>query len=46
MGIDQDEFVQYLEDECRIRTVLRFWPIHLGGIMRMAGSSKWGMPGL
>jgi perosamine synthetase len=36
-GIDRDELVQYLEDEYRIKVVLRFWPIHLGGIMRKQG---------
>jgi perosamine synthetase len=36
-GINRDEFVQYLLDEFRVKIVLRFWPIHLGGIMRMRG---------
>jgi len=34
-GINRDNFVNYLEAEYGIKMVLRYWPIHLGGIMRM-----------
>jgi len=36
-GIDRNEFVKYLEEKYNIFIVIRFWPIHLGGIMRMRG---------
>jgi len=36
-GINRNEFVKYMEDKHNIRLVIRFWPIHLGGIMRMRG---------
>ncbi len=36
-GVNRDNFINYLEFECGIKTVLRYWPIHLGGIMRMHG---------
>lgn len=36
-GINRDEFVRYLENTHNIHIVIRFWPIHLGGIMRMKG---------
>ena len=36
-GIDRNEFVKHMEDVYNIHIVLRFWPIHLGAIMRMRG---------
>lgn len=36
-GINRDAFVKTLEDDHNIHIVTRFWPIHLGGIMRMRG---------
>lgn len=36
-GINRDEFIRFMEDEHDIHIVTRFWPIHLGGIMRMKG---------
>jgi len=37
IGIDRNEFVKYMEEKHNISIVIRFWPIHLGGIMRMRG---------
>ncbi|MCG2825367.1 MAG: DegT/DnrJ/EryC1/StrS family aminotransferase [Thermoplasmatales archaeon] len=37
IGINRNEFVKYLEDKYNIHIVIRFWPINLGGIMRMHG---------
>jgi perosamine synthetase len=36
-GINRDQFVKTLEEDHNIHIVTRFWPIHLGGIMRMRG---------
>jgi perosamine synthetase len=36
-GINRNEFVKYMEDKFNIHIAIRFWPIHLGGIMRMRG---------
>jgi len=36
-GINRDEFIRYMENKHKIKIVIRFWPIHLGGIMRMHG---------
>lgn len=36
-GINRNEFVKYLEEKYNICIIIRFWPIHLGGIMRMQG---------
>ena len=36
-GFNRNEFVKYLGEEYNLFIVLRFWPIHLGGIMRMHG---------
>lgn len=36
-GIKRDEFVKNMEEQHNIHIVTRFWPIHLGGIMRMRG---------
>lgn len=36
-GINRDSVVYRLEKDYGIQTFLRFWPIHLGGIMRMRG---------
>ena len=36
-GINRDNFVRYMEKKHNIHIVNRFWPIHLGGIMRMRG---------
>lgn len=36
-GIDRNELVKSMEDKYDIHIVIRFWPIHLGGIMRMRG---------
>lgn len=36
-GVNRDNFVNCLEAEHGIKIVLRYWPIHLGGIMRMHG---------
>ena len=35
--LNRDKIVQYLEEEFNIEIINRFWPIHLGGIMRMRG---------
>ena len=37
LDIDRNKFVRILEYRYNILTFLRFWPIHLGGIMRMRG---------
>jgi len=37
VGIDRNEFVRYMQEKKNIHIVLRFWPIHLGAIMRMRG---------
>jgi dTDP-4-amino-4,6-dideoxygalactose transaminase len=36
-GIDRNEFVRHMKSKHNVRLVIRFWPIHLGGIMRMRG---------
>ncbi len=36
-GIKRDEFVYHMKEKHKIDIVIRFWPIHLGGIMRMRG---------
>lgn len=36
-GINRDEFVKYMENEHNVHIATRFWPIHLGGIMRSKG---------
>ncbi len=36
-GINRDEFIDCLKKEHQIQIVLRYWPIHLGGIMRIQG---------
>lgn len=36
-GINRDLFIRHMESEHNIHIVTRFWPIHLGGIMRMRG---------
>lgn len=36
-GIKRDEFVYHIKENHNIDIVIRFWPIHLGGIMRMKG---------
>lgn len=36
-GINRNEFVKYMENIHNIFIVIRFWPIHLGAIMRMRG---------
>ena len=36
-GINRDDLIQYLDTNNNIKIVLRYWPIHLGGIMRMQG---------
>jgi perosamine synthetase len=36
-GIDRDRLIACLQDEFNIKIVLRYWPIHLGGVMRMWG---------
>jgi perosamine synthetase len=35
IGIKRDDFVYHMRDVHNIEIVIRFWPIHLGGIMRM-----------
>jgi len=36
-GINRDEFARHMETEHNVHIITRFWPIHLGGIMRMRG---------
>jgi perosamine synthetase len=36
-GINREKLIEYLDKKHRLQTVLRYWPIHLGGIMRMKG---------
>lgn len=36
-GIVRDELIDCLQEEFSIKIVLRYWPIHLGGVMRMRG---------
>lgn len=36
-GIKRDDFVYHMKEKHKIDIVIRFWPIHLGGIMRMNG---------
>lgn len=36
-GFNRDEFVRIMENKFKIKIVIRFWPIHLGGIMRLRG---------
>jgi perosamine synthetase len=36
-GIDRNEYVKHMEEMYNIHIVIRFWPIHLGAIMRMHG---------
>ena len=36
-NISRDEIVKYLEEKHDIHICIRFWPIHLGGIMRLRG---------
>ena len=43
-GINRDEFVDCLNNEHKVKTVLRYWPIHLGGIMRMQGHNDGECP--
>lgn len=33
-GINRNEFVKYMEDKHNIKIIIRYFPIHLGGIMR------------
>jgi dTDP-4-amino-4,6-dideoxygalactose transaminase len=33
-GINRNEFVRYMEEKHNIRIIIRYFPIHLGGIMR------------
>ncbi|MGB8216476.1 MAG: DegT/DnrJ/EryC1/StrS family aminotransferase [Candidatus Methanoperedens sp.] len=36
-GIKRDDFVYHMKEKHKIDIVIRFWPIHLGGILRMKG---------
>lgn len=36
-GIKRDDFVYHMKENHKIDIVIRFWPIHLGGILRMKG---------
>jgi len=36
-GINRNEFVKYMEKKYNIKIIIRYFPIHLGGIMRMNG---------
>lgn len=37
MGIKRDDFVYRMKEKHKVDIVIRFWPIHMGGIMRMRG---------
>jgi len=43
-GINRNEYVKYMEDVHNIHIVIRFWPIHLGAIMRMRGHNQGECP--
>ena len=34
-NLDRNEFVRHMEEQHNVRIVIRYFPIHLGGIMRM-----------
>ncbi len=36
-GIKRDDFVYHMKEKHKIDIVIRFWPIHMGGILRMKG---------
>jgi len=36
-GIKRDNFVYHMKEKHKVDIVIRFWPIHMGGIMRMRG---------
>jgi len=45
-GIDRNTLVKYLEEKYNVHIVIRFWPMHLGGIMRMRGHNIGECPNL
>ncbi|MBI3026879.1 DegT/DnrJ/EryC1/StrS family aminotransferase [Candidatus Woesearchaeota archaeon] len=44
--INRNDLVKYIEEKYNIHIVIRFWPMHLGGIMRMRGHGMGECPNL
>ncbi len=36
-GVDRNELIRYMEAEHGVEIILRFWPLHLGSALRVAG---------
>lgn len=37
--VDRNELLRFMQVECKVRMVMRYWPLHLSAVMRAAGHS-------